>query len=440
MRDYFLEASWSQLDINGKVHDQWFTASRNSTGYIDLKQTRGDFPHSQKLVKETIINAMDNGIDFEPYAKDGKIEHLIIIYAGQGMDTTLNVNQIRPHMDSITESIEVQKGIWADKYCLIPELPLEDLGCFCHEMGHLLGLPDFYKEGYSPVVGSWCIMAAGGFINNGKNPSHPSAWCKIHLGWKEPIIVDEIPKLHEIPAVIDHNGAIYKVEIKGSDGGEYFLLENRQQKGFDKHLPGNGLLIWHINENLCVHKNPNDDPKHFFITLKESDGRNDLQRNMLVLLKELGKEKALTKLSGDEGDAYPGITVNRNFDDNSVPNSDSYKGDKSLVSVTSISDSDDLMDAQIGVQNQFSITSTISSPIVKDEFQDLKTYELIIKNFMSLMACEHNINPYQEGYQAGKQDMIERLKDEEDIDSYTKGYRQGFHQGYKKAVKKLLKK
>ena len=37
----------------------------------------------------------------------------------------------------------------------------------------------------------------------------------------------------------------FKVLIR-RDGSEYLLLENRQRKGFDASLPGDGLLIWRV--------------------------------------------------------------------------------------------------------------------------------------------------------------------------------------------------
>ena len=33
------------------------------------------------------------------------------------------------------------------------------------------------------------------------------------------------------------------------DGSEYILLENRKKTGFDKSLPAEGLLIWHVLGN-----------------------------------------------------------------------------------------------------------------------------------------------------------------------------------------------
>ena len=40
-----------------------------------------------------------------------------------------------------------------------------------------------------------------------------------------------------------------KLWTNGVPGSEYFLVENRQRTGFDQYLPGDGLLIWHIDES-----------------------------------------------------------------------------------------------------------------------------------------------------------------------------------------------
>ena len=40
---------------------------------------------------------------------------------------------------------------------------------------------------------------------------------------------------------------------------------------------------------------------------------------------------------GDAGDCYPGSTLNKKFDKTSVPNSNTYAGSDSLVSVSNIS-------------------------------------------------------------------------------------------------------
>jgi immune inhibitor A len=427
MRDYYLEASYNQLDIDGTVNNQWFTAPRNINEYIDKTPVKGSFPLAMKLVEETIQRAKVNGVNFKPFAKDGKIELLTIIYAGEGMDTNLSVKTIWPHKAKLKNPIEVEKGIWADRYVLIPEYPLEDIGCICHEMGHLLGLPDFYNN-YSTIAGFWCLMAAGGFLNGSKTPAHPSAWCKVHLGWREPTIINNLPNDYDIPAIINDDGMIYKLEVKDSDGKEYFLLENRQKKGFDSYLPDSGLLIWHVDEDHCVNLQPNADPKNYFITLIQSDGKNELQKDKTKAIKDLGLEAAKKDLTGDEGDAYPGITINRTFDDQSRPNSNTYKGSESQVRVLSISDSSEIMKAQIGVLEP-STHSTNKSVDKKDK-------ENFLRFLMAIANSEKKLTPYEEGYNAGIKDAGEKLKEEQGLKLYGKGYKQGNLQGYKKYLKK----
>jgi immune inhibitor A len=431
MRDYYLEASGNKLDITGQVNERWYTADKKIKHYVDEIPFNKQYTNAQKLVKETILKAKGDGMDFKSFARDGKIDILIIVFAGVGLDTKLNIKYIRPHQGRLTQPIEVQKGIWADKYCIVSELPFDDLGVYCHEVSHILGLPDLYDEGYSPVVGGWCLMAIGDHNNEGKTPSHPSAWCKIHLGWSEPKILDETPGLKEIPAIIRPDGVIYKIEIPGSEGGEYFLLENRQQKGFDRYIPGNGLLIWHVSEDRCVHQAPNSDPEHYFLTLKQADGKKELESDMTLLAQEDLEIKSPI-LYGDEGDAYPGKTINRNFNEQSVPNSDSYKGHKTMVSVNSISDSTDIMKAQIGL-----VKTSIKTNAELSEIEFIKKSKIMLEYLMRYLNSIKEDNSYDEGYDAGKQDIIDVLIKKQGLNAYKDGYQKGFRKGYKKAMKKF---
>lgn len=434
MRDYYLEASWNQLDINGDVNDEWFISANKRSEYVDKVPISGHYPKAQKLVEETIIRAKNSGnFDFKPYSKDGNIEILIVVYAGEGMDTKLDINYIRAHQDDLKVPIEVQEGIWAKRYCIIPELPfLERLGVLCHEVGHILGLPDLYKEDYSPVVGSWCLMGMGHYINSGRTPSHPSAWCKVHLGWTEPKIVDHEPQNHDISAVIDDKKSIYRINIEGSSDREYFLLENRQQKGFDKNLPGNGLLIWHVNENACFQRLPNNNPKHFFLTLEQSDGKQDLHSDRTELFK--GKGEIPKDVAGDLGDPFPGITVNRTFDDLSAPNSQSYNGYKSYIKVSSISDSKDLMSAEIGIQLPAYGTGIHFSTMNKIHKSN-KNF-IINPNLLTSLILTKSLDPIPEG----ELDFFEELKENVAIKYYVDGYRNGYRSGFENALKELKDK
>ena len=100
-------------------------------------------------------------------------------------------------------------------------------------------------------------------------------------------------------------------------GNEYFLLENRQKTGFDVSLPGDGLLIWHIDEAQSA----NTDENHYKVALMQADGKRDMERNTN---------------RGDAGDPYPGTSNNNTFSATSNPNSKSYANADSCVAVTII--------------------------------------------------------------------------------------------------------
>jgi M6 family metalloprotease-like protein len=124
---------------------------------------------------------------------------------------------------------------------------MESISLISHEFGHLLGLPDLYARPGSPSTedaGVWCTMATG----HGKDgkPLHFSAWCKERLGWLTPAVLDPRDKQKLILAPVDTSPReCYKVLLR-QDGSEYLLLENRLARGWDRDLPGQGLLIWRV--------------------------------------------------------------------------------------------------------------------------------------------------------------------------------------------------
>jgi immune inhibitor A len=140
-------------------------------------------------------------------------------------------------------------------------------GVYAHEFGHALGLPDFYDTVYtSEGVGNYSMMAGGSWMRypnaaaySGNSPTHFDPFSKIFLGWAEPIEVKPTEGVQEItlPAIneADATNGIVKMEVPGSNGTEYFLFENVQQKGFNQGLirqgeDAHGLLAWHVDENI----------------------------------------------------------------------------------------------------------------------------------------------------------------------------------------------
>src|SRR5205085_2467405 len=65
-------------------------------------------------------------------------------------------------------------------------------------------------------------------------------------GWLEPTLIDPTVKQKLMLRPVQHSPKeCYKVLVR-PDGSEYFLLENRIKRGFDRDLPAEGLLVWRV--------------------------------------------------------------------------------------------------------------------------------------------------------------------------------------------------
>ncbi|MBK9604186.1 MAG: S-layer homology domain-containing protein [Anaerolineales bacterium] len=231
----------------------------------------------------------------------------------------------------------VQVGEWhcADLPGFTPGYPAT-MGVIAHEFGHSLNLPDLYDtSGRSSGIGVWGLMGMGTWNTTGTQlgdlPAHHDAWSKWYEGWTSPLQLrglvtgQPIPNAESNPTVFqlldNPNGLDWKFN-SNSGTGEYFLVENRQQTGFDAGLPGCGLLIWHIDESVPFDNSANAGNPRRLVYLVQADGSDELGR---------GRD------TGDAGDPFPGSRWNQAFSASSNPNSNLYNGSPSSANVLNIS-------------------------------------------------------------------------------------------------------
>jgi M6 family metalloprotease-like protein len=230
MADYYRELSCGKFKLTGKVFEP-----------VTVSKQRNDYnttPNRWAMLTEALDVLL---------ARDGKdalndFDGLYFIYAGSRLQTQRG-GIFWPHR----ASVGYQGKRWA--YFICPEGGdrMESISVASHEFGHMLGLPDLYARpdsSGSEGLGIWCTMSTG-HGRSGK-PLHFSAWCKEQLGWLKPCVID--PTVQQKLILSPVNGSAtecYKVLLR-PDGSEYLLLENRVRKGFDRDLPGEGLLIWRV--------------------------------------------------------------------------------------------------------------------------------------------------------------------------------------------------
>jgi immune inhibitor A len=121
-------------------------------------------------------------------------------------------------------------------------------------------------------------------------------------------------------------------------------LENRQRTLYDAQLPGDGLLIWHIDEN----QSGNTDENHYKVGLVQADGLRNLERD---------------QNRGDRGDPYPGSRNNTNLTASTTPNSNSFTGVSTGVSIVNIAASGAMMSANITVSPAFDSIAALEARV-----------------------------------------------------------------------------
>lgn len=279
-KDYYMESSSGQyepiIDVYGPV------TLPNKMEYYGAPSGNS----SDSRPEEMIIDAcklLDDEIDFSLYNldDDSYIDNVYVFYAGYGQAEGGNPNTIWPHawyVESGAKKRIVLDGVRLDRYACSNEInygtnKMVGIGTFCHEFGHVLGLPDIYSAAYTSEAhpGPWSLMASGSYNNGGKTPPYFSAYERYAMGWIDPIVVNPADTVFSLPDISSNKAYM----IKTKKENEYFLLENRQLKNWDTYLPGHGMLVWHIdyNKDVWFMNTVNDNSNHQYIDIEEANGQ-----------------------------------------------------------------------------------------------------------------------------------------------------------------------
>jgi immune inhibitor A len=330
VREYFTEASHGLLTLTGEVVGP-YRLPRTLASYTGGKAgTENPEPNARTMARDAAMLA-NAAVNFAPYDNDrnGFVDAFIVVHAGPGAEETGNQNHIWSHKWVLNGGAYNADGTKIFGYLTIPED--SKIGVCAHELGHLLfGWPDLYDtDGSSEGVGNWCLMGGGSWNGSGDIPSHPSAWCKADQGWVS--VVNRTANGIVTVADVKSDHKVYRLWKDGGGGKEYFLLENRQRTLYDRKLPGEGLLVYHVDEAI----DGNEDEHHPFIKLLEADGLNHLRE---------GANR------GDPGDPYPGASKNVSLTSTSTPHSKSYGDRDACVTITGIGANGKSIRARLGVR------------------------------------------------------------------------------------------
>lgn len=321
VRDYFLAQSNGQFELDFDVVGP-VTMSKNS-GYYGNDGAYQKDEKVYEMIKEACDGIKDQ-VNLKNYDwdGDGEADQVFFLYAGLGQASGGSAGTIWPH--------ESELRYWPcgvlsyptgkiNTYACANELQPETqgssryisagIGTICHEFSHCLGFADMYDTtgggGYGMSV--FDVMDQGSYNGNGFVPCNYTAFERIYAGWVEPIELIDPATVKDMKSVSDYGRPFIMYNYKNTN--EYFLLENRQNTGWDKGLYGsNGLLIVHVNyvPSRWANNSVNSSAEKIqCCTVVNADGSRENTQYSL------------------QGDLYPyevkGVTMNDEFTDYSEP-------------------------------------------------------------------------------------------------------------------------
>ncbi len=265
-REYYQLSSSGQLDLVFDVFGP-YTLSHDME-YYGGNSGSSHSKNARELVVELINMAGADGVNFALYDADnnGVVDNVSIFFAGHNEAEGADENTLWPHQGTVRNG-PTWNGKSFSSYLVTSELrgssgsQMAGIGTFCHEFGHVLGLPDLYNTANNTsdtkiyTLGSWDIMCNGSYNNAGRTPPLFSAFERFMMGWHLPTQLTEAG-IYSLSPIENDGGSFllaqttHNLSPYSPSPAEYFLIENRQRTGWDgRHescLPGEGLLISHV--------------------------------------------------------------------------------------------------------------------------------------------------------------------------------------------------
>ncbi len=277
LNNYYLEVSGGKFEYE----EAGVVSVKLDTNHPNIDVDDSSFMYKVYPDLADALRATDDQIDFSQYDKDGN---------GYITPDELIVTYIIAGFEDAYEGYHINYGIWAHQSCMsyddnivkadgvsllgcekkgnfalfgelhnVSSAHIATIGIIAHELGHAtFDLPDLYNT-YNPNsggIGNFGLMAGGmwGVANSleypGATPVHPCAWSKLHNGWVEPIEYK-----NEFVTLYATSSSEYNVAKIPVDATHYYLLENRDNSGYDKGLYklhgkfNGGIAIWKIDES-----------------------------------------------------------------------------------------------------------------------------------------------------------------------------------------------
>lgn len=294
LNGYIRQVSYGNTWLTGDTTQKWYMMPKKSEDYgaignSGMRNWFNNFAAWHKGLVDIVsdaINLVDSDVDFSQYRR------VMVFLPDRKPDATEEFRFTTAGATGALAGLALKTPKGQTVRGSSQLAPDTNLGVYAHEFIHQIGgmeggmyfaslqefpdyrrvAPDLYDikayttpgdfEGMTQdptkYVGMWDLMSQH-FVDPESPPQGPSSFTKLRLGWIAEsqiatVKLGEALSLKLDPLELPTSG-ILVVQIPLSPG-KCYLIENRQQIGVDKVLPGSGVLIYYVDENIKEGEGP----------------------------------------------------------------------------------------------------------------------------------------------------------------------------------------
>lgn len=249
VHDYYVDNSNGQynphFDVFGPV-----TLSNSSEYYDNNGVYNAILEAYEQLAGQ--INVDDYDTD-----NNGTIDMVLFYYPGHNEAEGAGKESIWPHQSTGNFGMIGSKRFV--RYFCTSELEgyrgknMCHIGTTCHEFAHSLGIPDFYDVDYEKngenvfTTNQFDLMASGSYNDGGRRPPFLSAIERNMLGWMD--YPQELSTGSYILEPVRNDKAYTSASTAG---GEYFIMECRDNYKWDSAIGQYGMLVYHVDKSSRI--------------------------------------------------------------------------------------------------------------------------------------------------------------------------------------------
>ena len=313
-KEYFEDQFGGKVDFQFEVTPIVTLSEKRS--YYGINDGYGNDLRPAEMIVEACRLADAEGVDFSIYDEDGDtyVDNVFVFFSGgDEAEHTDQSDFIWSHSWYIKDGAGISlilDGKRINRYACTAELAYDGesdqmtgIGTFCHEYSHTLDLPDLYDtdydaNGWGAGMWTWTSLMDGGNMNNDNNtPPYFNAIERELLEIAKPVMIERNGTYTLEP--IHLNNKFYRLNTRNL--GEYYLFECRKETGWDSHIMGSGMLIYHIDKSAAYAERwENNDiniyANHQCAEVIEADKRDD---------KFLNRYDYVNKISNIKGIFFP---------------------------------------------------------------------------------------------------------------------------------------